>query len=131
MPELPDSSTSQDALPAELDARLAAINNRAMVASQAFSANLSATRALARAAVSASPESDRWAEAQIRIADLTLHHNKTSLAAADLDALSVMAETSQATLGETNQIAELQSSLANTLADQAQQLADIAGRQAP
>lgn len=128
VPEPRNTEASQDSLPKELDARLAAINNRAMTASKAFSANLSATQALARSAISASPESDRWAEAQIRIADLTLHHNKTSLAAADLDALAALAKTSKATPEETGQIAQLQSSLSGILTGQARQLAEIDGQ---
>lgn len=128
VPEPRDAVAQPETLPAELDARLAAINNRAMVASKAFSANLSATRTLARSADSAPPDSDRWAEAQIRIADLTLHHNKTSLASAELDALAALAQTSQATPEETGQIAQLQSSLSGILTGQAQQLAEIAGQ---
>jgi len=128
VPEPRDATPTAVALPAELDARLAAINNRATVAANAFSGGVEGTRALANAARPNSPESDSYSAALVRIADLASHHSTTQLALADLDQLAATAALSGSVAEESVMIDDLRSDLSRTVAQQAQLLADIAAQ---
>jgi len=128
VPEPREARPAGEALPAELDARLAAINNRATVAANAFSGSVEGTSALAKAARPNSPESDSYSAALVRIADLASHHSTTQLALADLDQLAANAALSGSAAEESVMIDDLRSDLSRTVAQQSQLLADIAAQ---
>lgn len=131
VPDLRTVNEPEEALPAELDAALAAINNRAMAANAGFSASSNATNAFVAKAVGTARESDAWAEAQLRIARLVTHHSDTHLALADLDQLAVTADLAQSTPDKLAMIADLRSNLVETLAQQARQLTAISAQLEP
>lgn len=129
VPDMETAPTFEEPLPAELDARLAAINTRAVAAANAFTATFDSAQTVVRAGVSSAPESDLWANAQLRVADLTSHHSTTQLALADLDALAVTAQLGQSagtnTANETQMIMQLQTQLDQTVSEQARLLDQI------
>ena len=119
VPELPDPGAIAEEMPAELDARLAAINARAANANAAFVASAEDAQQLAYAARGADIESDRWAEAQLSLADLTSLHSEGRLALADLDVLAASAQVADAQEADLNALADMQASLVSLLDDQA------------
>ncbi|MDJ0977073.1 MAG: hypothetical protein QNI87_00890 [Erythrobacter sp.] len=138
VPAMPDLDAGQEAMPREIGARLAAIDARAQTAGAAFTANVEPTRALVRAASGTSAESRRRADAEVRFADLTAHHNEGQLALADLDWLAARvaqaapasSEASSGTETGTGQgdlasIAETQTILLQELERQARILAQL------
>lgn len=126
VPELRAPEAPQESLPPELDARLAAINVRAQSAMAAFSANAGAAERLAQATASSSVESDSWALAQVRLADLTTYHSRAHIALADLDELAAIAELSDGTSAEAADIASLRAELESAIGEQARALNAIA-----
>ncbi len=123
-----DPATIASPLPQDLDAAIVAISARAERATQAFSANANQVRTLADRARGASVTSDIWADAQVRLADLTSHHSDAHLALADLDLLAAQAEITLADAQKSAAIAQAQSRLAATLVEQDLILAAIAAR---
>ena len=125
VPEPNAAPSPAEALPAELDAYLAAISTRAKAASNAFSQNLDPAQSLAVAASAVDTESDVWTNAQVRLADLTTFHSRTHIALADLDSLAARAELSQGSPADKAAIEELRAELSRTLDGQAKALASI------
>ncbi|MEM7689721.1 MAG: hypothetical protein AAF291_11935 [Pseudomonadota bacterium] len=129
VPDVTQAPPPVEPLPAELDARLAAINRRAEAAANAFRADLDGAQSSARAGRASARESDAWANAQLRVADLTAHHSAAQLALADLDALAVTAQLGQSagtsTAKEGQMIAQLQTQLGQTVSEQARLLDQI------
>ena len=113
-----------EALPSELDAALAANNARAVAANRAFSDTLESAQGLAALAARSPVESDSWAEAQLRLADLVSHHSAADLALADLDEIAARAELAGAAQ-ELAEIARLRAELAPALEGQARWLDTI------
>jgi hypothetical protein len=99
-----DAGASAEALPQELDARLAALSTRALNASQSFGQSAPATAQLVDAASLAPLESDTWTDAQISLASLNSHYSKGRLALAELD---ILASNARVTLAATDTIAEI------------------------
>ncbi|MEM9310261.1 MAG: hypothetical protein AAGA34_02345 [Pseudomonadota bacterium] len=112
-------------MPAQVDARLAAISARASKANAAFADKLDPTRQLVSAAASSDIETTIWAEAQVGLADLNAHHSEARFALADLDALAATARIAQGNADDIAEISELQNRLALTLDEQAERLAGM------
>ncbi len=104
------------------------ISARADRATREFAAKSGPVRALADAARGDGITSDRWATAQVRLADLTSHHSDARLALADLDLLAARAQITLAEADESAAIAQVQSRLAATLIEQDRVLSAIAAR---
>jgi len=121
---IPPNPTGES-IPAELDARLAVIETRASRAGAAFVADTAASRSLALAARGASVESDRWAAAQLQLAQLGAHHDAASLALADLDILAASARMAQATPEDLEVISAMQLEIGAQVDEQAQILGQI------
>lgn len=131
VPTIRAAGTPVEPLPAELDARLAAINARAAASSNAFAADLEPLRALARAASQSSRESDAWTLAQLRLADITTHHSRAHLALADLDDLTARAQLARSSAQERAMIADLHATLSQTIDEQARALSQINAQLSP
>ncbi len=134
VPEIRADASAQDwseELPVELDARLAAINARAMAAGRAFSAGLGPAQQLARIAAGSAVETDSWSTAQLRLADLTSHHSNAHLALAELDRLAATVELAASRPADATDIAELRTKLAQDVGEQARLLAQISAQLAP
>ena len=115
-----------EAAPAgDISARLDAVNARAAKASAAFDVSLAAARASALAATGSQIESDEWAEAQIRLADLASHHSEGRMALADLDVIAAEARLAQTPEDGLLDLTGLQDNLAASLDEQAGLLADL------
>jgi hypothetical protein len=124
-------NTWSEELPGELDARLAAINMRAMAANRAFAAGLGPVQRLARMAAGRPVESDEWSTAQVRLADLISHHSNAQLALAEVDRLAAGAELAASPAGDAAAIAELKTKLAEDVGEQAQLLGEINAQLVP
>ena len=120
-----------ESLPAELDARLAAINARAVTANTAFSNTLAPAQRLASLAASSPIESDTWSTAQIRLAALTTHHSAAHVALAQLDRLAATAELAGSPKGDRDASEQLRASRAETASEQARLLTQISARLTP
>ena len=115
-----------EAAPAgDISARLDAVNARAAKASAAFDVSLAAARASALAATGSQIESDEWAEAQIRLADLASHHSEGRMALADLDVIAAEARLAQTPEDGLLDLTGLQDNLAASLNEQAGLLAAL------
>lgn len=80
------------ATPAETLDRIAALVAEGQAAHQAFLASAEKARGPARAAAGAAEGSERWAVAQVTLADLHANRSQTMIALAELDLLYVDAE---------------------------------------
>ncbi|MEM9085207.1 MAG: hypothetical protein AAGB23_04735 [Pseudomonadota bacterium] len=109
----------------DMSARMGAINARAAKASAAFDVSLAAARASTLAATGSQIESDEWAEAQIRLADLASHHSDGRMALADLDVIAAEARLAQTPEDDLLELMGLQDSLAASLDEQARVLAKL------
>ncbi|AKM07438.1 hypothetical protein AM2010_1366 [Pelagerythrobacter marensis] len=84
----PEAPPAQPAPPsADLLARLGQLQSQAASAHQAFLAAVPATRRAVRAASGAGIASDRYASAQVALADLDSHRSRAAIALGDLDLL--------------------------------------------
>ena len=124
----PTASGVAEPLPAELDAALAAIRNRAAKAVNGFDEDKEQARAHAQSAAGRSVESDQWAQAQVSLANLTSHQSETALALADLDMLAARASTNLEDPAKMALIAADQTRLAKRLTQQ-QAVIDTLSRQ--
>ncbi|MEL6238996.1 MAG: hypothetical protein AAFQ90_10440 [Pseudomonadota bacterium] len=120
--------TPPPAMPVEIDARLAAITARATRANEAFVAKLQPTQRFVTAAASSDVETTRWAEAQVRLADLTSHHGEARVALADLDLLAADALFALGPAEEIATITEAQDRLSTTLDEYAEILAGMSAK---
>ncbi|MEO0590486.1 MAG: hypothetical protein AAFZ11_07980 [Pseudomonadota bacterium] len=122
---VPETSQNAEpeAMPAELDARLAAINAQASTAGQRFDKGLESARQSIAAASDAPTDTDRWARAQVQYADLASHHSAGRLALAELDLIAARAHLTAASDDDIQALAQLQTSLATELDEQARILA--------
>lgn len=84
-PEAPPAPLSPPG--ADLLARLGQLRSEAGSAHQAFLAAVPGTRRAVRAARGAAVESDRYASAQVALADLDSHRSRAAIALGDLDLL--------------------------------------------
>jgi hypothetical protein len=92
--------TPAPAVPAESLDRLSQLLAEARSAHQAFTSQIAATRNAISAARGADIESQEWAEAQIRLADLESERSRALIALADLDQLFIDAQLQAAPLDE-------------------------------
>ena len=122
VPEPADNS-APDATPVELDARLTTIRGQASNAGQLFESRLEGARQSIAAASDAPTDSDRWAKAQVEYADLASQHSTGRLALAELDLIASRARLADASEEDIQAIAQLQTSLATALDEQARILA--------
>lgn len=127
-PEPIDVRKAIEPLPADIDARIAALDERASNAMAAFLDSAGAARRLADAARGAAITTDRWAAAQVSLADLSSHHSDASLALADLDLLAAQARTTLANADVIEKITEAQTRIAAKLSEQGQVLLAINSR---
>ena len=123
-----DPGKGAEPLPEELDARLAAINARALKADEAFSADAPMTDRLTQAAALADESSEEWAEAQVSLASLTAHHGVGRLALAELDLIAANARIALAEPETIADIAALQDEIAARLDQQAQTLGAMSAK---
>jgi hypothetical protein len=125
VPQIVSANPAQETMPLELGTRLAAIEARAERASAAFAADLGPVQNLARAARGAGVESDSWADAQLRLAELGGHHDEGALALADLDLIAASAQAVAASADDIAAITRLQTTIAARLTEQARALSRI------
>jgi hypothetical protein len=124
-PEPADASALAPPLPADLDAAIAAIAARADGARADFTAAQIVTSRRVSAARGAGVASDRWAAAEVSLADLASLHSNAALALADLDLLAAQATTNLAPPGEIASIAEAQARVERFVEEQTQTLAAL------
>ena len=125
VPDIDQVRETEAAPVGDISARLDAVNARAAEASAAFDVSLAAARASALAATGSQIESDEWAEAQIRLADLASHHSEGRMALADLDIISAEARLARSPEHDLLGLMDLQGNLAASLDEQARVLSDL------
>lgn len=112
-------------LPADLEAQIAAIAQRADTARADFVTGMITTQRLVDRARGAGVTSDRWAAAEISLANLTSLHNAATLALADLDLLAAQAATGLAAPDRIAAIASAQDRIAGVLSEQDRTIAAL------
>lgn len=127
VPEIPASKIDQyqEAMPLELDVRLATIQARADKASAAFANKLGPTREWLATSANSEVGSPGWTEAQLRLADLTTHHSEARMALAELDVIAAQARLALAPAEEWADVAKVQADLARSLDEQAAVLDEV------
>lgn len=125
VPQAADPGDLAAPLPEDLDGRIGAITARADAARADFVTTLITTRRRVDGARGAGVTSDRWAEAEVSLANLTSLHNNATLALADLDLLAAQAATALASADRIAAIAAAQARIAKVVEEQDQQLATL------